>query len=176
MQAKPIPGFEERYAISRDGTVRSIGGWSAGRTRKPVLNRVTGYYQVNLWNGQKYVLKALHRLVAEAFVPRVPGKEYINHIDGNKLNNAPKNLEWVTTKENNHHYIASVIIPDRIVLEKVRGRPWKGQPGYNYRCQCPQCDKRFWVKGCYVNDGKYLFCSRPCTKQWKLTHRVFVIN
>ena len=43
--------------------------------------------------------KRIHRLVADAFL----GKHddlVVNHINGNKLDNAVENLEWVTAKEN----------------------------------------------------------------------------
>ncbi len=45
----------------------------------------------------------LHRLVAQAYIPQPQGKDYVNHIDGNKLNNRVDNLEWCTIAENNQH-------------------------------------------------------------------------
>lgn len=45
----------------------------------------------------------IHRLVAEKFIKPIEGKEYVNHIDGNKLNNHVNNLEWVTSGENQKH-------------------------------------------------------------------------
>ena len=42
----------------------------------------------------------VHRLVAEAFIPRVPGKAFVNHKDENRANNKADNLEWCTVKEN----------------------------------------------------------------------------
>jgi len=45
----------------------------------------------------------IHRLVAKAYIPRIIGKELVNHIDMNKQNNAVSNLEWVTAKENIQH-------------------------------------------------------------------------
>lgn len=48
---------------------------------------------------------SLHRLVALTFLPNPENKEMVNHIDGNKINNALINLEWVTCLENNMHKI-----------------------------------------------------------------------
>lgn len=47
----------------------------------------------------------VHRLVAECFVPNPHPEEYfqVNHVDGNKLNNAPYNLEWCDASMNMRH-------------------------------------------------------------------------
>lgn len=59
----------------------------------------SGYIYVRV-NIDKY---ALHRLVAQIFIPNLENKPFVNHIDGNKVNNSVSNLEWVTCSENNLH-------------------------------------------------------------------------
>lgn len=55
------------------------------------------YLRVNI---KKY---ALHRLVALTFITNLEDKPFVNHIDGNKINNKLENLEWVNCSENNLH-------------------------------------------------------------------------
>ena len=62
------------------------------------------YLRVSLVNqdGQK-IGKAIHRLVAEAFIDNPNNLPQVNHKDEDKLNNHVSNLEWVTVQENANH-------------------------------------------------------------------------
>jgi archaellin len=60
-----------------------------------------GYIKISIKNNSYSV----HRLVALAFIPNIENKKIVNHIDGNKINNNLKNLEWATCLENNIHKI-----------------------------------------------------------------------
>lgn len=59
-----------------------------------------GYYQTvfRIDGKRKYV--RIHRLIAETLVPNPYNLPMVNHIDGNKLNNDPSNLEWCTNSYN----------------------------------------------------------------------------
>ena len=46
---------------------------------------------------------AIHKLVAEAFIPNSYNYKEINHIDGNKHNNRADNLEWCSRSQNMLH-------------------------------------------------------------------------
>ena len=65
-----------------------------------VINK-RGYKAVYI-NKHTYMV---HRLVAQAFCENLDPihKKWVNHKDGNKLNNHYENLEWCTIKENNDH-------------------------------------------------------------------------
>lgn len=84
------------YEVSSLGRVRNK---KTGRCLEPQMNREYGYLRVAL-NGQRYYV---HRLVAAAFLDcDITGLD-INHVDGNKLNNAIWNIEVCTRSRNVQH-------------------------------------------------------------------------
>jgi hypothetical protein len=62
-----------------------------------------GYLANSLYINNKKVILKIHRLVAKKFL--VPADEtlFVNHKDGNKMNNCVENLEWVSRSENAKH-------------------------------------------------------------------------
>lgn len=70
-----------------------------------------GYYHVDIQENGKATKFALHRLLALHFIPNPENKRTVNHIDGNKLNNALSNLEWATDSENCQHAHATGLQP-----------------------------------------------------------------
>lgn len=118
---KDIKGYEGLYQVSSFGRIKTISHWQTysngdrhfynERVRTPGVGP-TGYLSIRL--GSKGREAGVHRIVAEAFLTRVPGKNDVNHIDGNKSNNRVDNLEWVDRKENMQHC--------REVLKKKTGK------------------------------------------------------
>lgn len=72
-----------------------------------------GYLRVQLSSRRlgKEGTPSLHLLVAAAFLGPRPEDREVNHIDGNKLNNAVSNLEYVTRAENVRHSFRLGLVP-----------------------------------------------------------------
>ena len=92
------------YEISSHGSIRHI------RNKKLLKIYKNNYYQVSITVQGKSKAFKIHRLVAKAFLLNVENKPYVNHKDGNKLNNNLSNLEWCTAKENTLHAIKAGLI------------------------------------------------------------------
>lgn len=125
---KPVKDFEGWYEVSDLGNVRSIDrkvDFEDGRyanykgQEMSKQNHSAGYYMVVLWKNRKCIRKYIHRLVAEAFIPNVEGKTFVNHIDGDKTNNNVTNLEWCTHVENIKHAYKMNLTPKDKQPKKV---------------------------------------------------------
>ena len=103
---------EPEYEVSIFGEVRN-------KTTKHVKSLRTsnkGYVRVTLYpSGITY---SIHRLVAEAFIPKIDGLNCVNHKDGRKSNNKVENLEWCTPKQNTRHAID--------VIKTMKVADWSG--------------------------------------------------
>lgn len=110
---KPVKGYEEYYEISNLGRVRSLdrivtqkNRWGQDIThlyKGKVLTgdkAPNGYLSVDFRIKGHIKRKLVHRLVAEHFLDKPNGKDYINHLDCNPTNNRVENLEWCTQSEN----------------------------------------------------------------------------
>ncbi len=108
------PGVRENmYEVSNKGRIRNKN------TKRilPGYKHKSGYIYINLMKPGKgsYVFR-YHRIVATAWVSgHTEERDVVNHIDGNKQNNDPSNLEWVTFEENVQHAFRNHLFKPRIV-------------------------------------------------------------
>lgn len=106
IELRTIPGYS-RYAASSIGFIKDI---EENRFLNGVRAKTTkGYYyclHLKPDSGEREVVY-IHRLVALAFHELPADADKVryepNHKDGNKLNNCPDNLEWMTRSQNVLH-------------------------------------------------------------------------
>jgi len=106
---KDIKGYEGYYQISNMGNVKSLehtvtkSNGVVQIRKERIMNKresTDGYYiaKLNMNNHSKSI--AIHRLVAQHFIPNPDNLPEVNHIDTNRKNNRVDNLEWCTHKDN----------------------------------------------------------------------------
>ena len=62
-----------------------------------------GYYKVRVRYQDRVVNLRVHRVLAKAFIQNPDNLPVIDHIDGDRLNNALSNLRWCTVAQNNQN-------------------------------------------------------------------------
>lgn len=129
-QWKPIPDYE-LYHVSNFGRVKSF-------KHKPKIIRVDLrglYLSVRVYNGNVKKRFAVHRLVAQAFLPKPDGKPEIRHIDGNYFNNYVGNLAWISPNEIAEHSHIAKLTSEQV--QYIRNNP--------DRLTCTQLGEKFGV-------------------------------
>jgi len=107
--------FSTYYEVSSFGRVRSLDRIvTVSRKGKKYTKLILGvmltptlikdgYLQVALHCLGNAKSPVIHRLVADAFIEKIAGKDLVNHLDGKKTNNHKDNLAWCTHLENMQH-------------------------------------------------------------------------
>jgi NUMOD4 motif-containing protein/HNH endonuclease/NUMOD1 domain-containing protein len=97
-----IPGFSG-YWSPDNGT--SVWSRRAKRRLYPIIHG--GYYAYSLVNDAgKRIIIAAHRIVALTYLVNPDNLPFVNHKNGNKLDNRVENLEWITARGNSQHATA----------------------------------------------------------------------
>lgn len=116
--SKEFPGMFEvpscpEYLVSKYGDV-----WYK-RANRHVIPRghktsIGSYLAISARDGAGFRHMLVHLMVAEVFHgPPQGDRVFVNHKDGNKHNNRPDNLEWVTRSENLIHAYRSGLRTDK---------------------------------------------------------------
>lgn len=91
------------YAVSNLGRIKNQ---VTGHILKPHANKKGYYvYVVSCGSRDKKIAIRIHVAVAKLFIENPDNLPEVNHIDGDKSNNAVSNLEWCSSKENTRHAI-----------------------------------------------------------------------
>lgn len=106
-----VPNTDGRYSVSNTGSVRA--NWADVPQRNLTIRKriektyllkswvhTTGYLRVSLGRNKFFYL---HRLVATCFLPNPENLPQVDHIDGDRMNNAVSNLRWVSAKQNSYY-------------------------------------------------------------------------
>lgn len=159
---KEIGGYDGKYLISNLGNCKIVDHLNFTRN-KYLLTRVdrAGYFTVRLSKACHTSTFYIHRLIATAFVPNHGDKPLVNHRNGNKLDNRPKNLEWVTHAENIQHAHDLRLIPrpsEKKVIDTCTNKVYQSIKEASKQTGLPYTTVKGYLKGTRRNKSclKYL--------------------
>ena len=119
---KDITGYETYYQVSNLGRIRSLRNNRHTLLKNPIIRKPyvdkKGYLYVNLRKDTIEKRYAVHRIVAQEFIPNPMNYPEVNHKDENPSNPNVKNLEWCT-KVYNVNYGTAIERSRRKRMKKV---------------------------------------------------------
>jgi hypothetical protein len=159
-----IPSLEELQKIldydPKTGVfLAKVGGKAGWKIGEPVGTWDRGYLRI-IVNGKYY---AAHRLAWKLFYGDISKLQQIDHIDGNRSNNAISNLRLA-----NHNQNCQNIKPPKSNTSGFKGVHWNRQSG-KWRAQIRYQTKRYFLGEFLSRETAYLaYCEAS-----KKLHREF---
>ena len=114
---RKVEGYDQPIEVSNLGNVRR----SDGKSIKVITHPRSGYNHVSVSINGRQTIALVHRLVANAFIPKIEGKEEIDHVNTVRTDNRVENLRWVSHKENCNNPLS---------IEKYKARVGDKNPFY----------------------------------------------
>ena len=96
------PAVQTKYSQVRGGAEHVVEATFPARPLRPYKTNM-GYMEVGFVASRRRYRELVHRLIAMAFVDGYEPGKCVNHINGDKLDNRPENLEWISLQENTAH-------------------------------------------------------------------------
>lgn len=132
----PIPGYDNKYYTSKDGSVFSmISNKVLSAAKSPDRYCALALRRPDGTNRRRYV----HNLVAETFLgKRPPDKKHVHHKNRDMHDNRLENLEYSTVANNVHHR-GKIYQKNSRNASKYKGvtstckRPWQASITVNYK-------------------------------------------
>ncbi len=87
------------FLVSKEGLVKKL---YTGQDKSKVLEGAinNGYRAIWVTKADgKRTAKYVHKMIAETFLPNDNNKQFVIHLDHNKLNNQIENLQWADLEE-----------------------------------------------------------------------------
>lgn len=119
---RDVIGWEGYYMVSSFGRIASVAREITkkngskypvnGKLLKPTASKHNGiyYYYTCLRKNDIRLIKGVHRLVAESFLPNPNNYTDVDHIDRNSLNNNLQNLRWCSRKMNMNNENTLIVV------------------------------------------------------------------
>jgi hypothetical protein len=119
---KDVPETDGRYEASTFGRIRFK---DSGRFIS--YSNSTSHYDKCAINRKSI---KVHRIIANTFIPKIEGKNEVNHKDFDRKNNRIDNLEWTSRRENHTHvainnpnrsskYVGVTKVSDKLYYAKI---------------------------------------------------------
>ena len=133
---KDIPRYEGLYQASNFGRIRSVEGketftkhhgirkWKGKILKNKTKTPKKEGYKVTLWKDGKNKDWLVARLICTTFHglqnenANVNEKMTVNHKNGNRFDNTPENLEWLTITQNIRHGFENGLYPQKSIVIK----------------------------------------------------------